>query len=125
MEALWNRLEKWQSNFETKMTREKYFKLCEQLNKEPDEDEIPPELSDFPADVQKAIIIFNKLGDRMYPDVGYLGKDYTQLPLYMDVYEVSNKQMFLEVLLLLDSKIIQKSQAAIKAANDKLRQKKS
>ena len=103
------------------MTSDKYFNLCEQMGKEPVDDEIPPDLDDFPTDVQKAIILYNKLGDRIYPDIGYLGKDYTQLPIYMDVYEVADKKIFLEALLLLDSKTIEKTQAAMKAERDKIK----
>jgi len=57
--------------------------MCEQIGKEPDPEEIPPEVEDFPLDVQKALLLYNKLGDRIYPDIGYLGKDYTQLPIWM------------------------------------------
>lgn len=103
------------------MTREKYFMMCEQMGRDPDPDEIPPEIDDFPDDVQTAMILFNKLGDRVYPDIGYLGKDYTQLPIYMDVYEVKNKKIFLEALLRLDSRIIQKSAAALKSERDKIK----
>lgn len=103
------------------MTREKYYNLCEQMNREPDPDEIPPELDDFPPDVQKAMIVFNKLGDRIFPDIGYLGKDYTQLNTFIDVYEIENKKIFLETLIRLDSKIIQKSAASLKAERDKMK----
>ena len=105
------------------MTADRYFTMCEQLGEEPNPDKIPPEIHDFPPDVQKAIILFNKLGDRIYPDVGYLGKDYTQLPIYMEVYEVEDKRLFLETLLRLDAKIIEKSAAAMKAERDKIRRK--
>jgi len=91
------------------------------MGKEPSQDEIPPDVNDFPADVQKAMILFNKLGDRIFPDIGYLGKDYTQLPIYMDVYEVEDRRLFLETLLRLDSKIIQKSAAALKSERDKIK----
>ena len=94
--------------------------MCEQLEKEPDPDEIPPQIEDFPLDVQTAMILFNKLGDRIYPDIGYLGKDYTQLEIYMRVYEVQNKKIFLETLLRLDSKIIQQSAASLKSQRDKI-----
>jgi hypothetical protein len=96
--------------------------MCEQKGQEPDPNKFPPELSDFPSDVQKAIILYNKLGDRVYPDVGYLGKDYTQLPIYMGVYEVDDKLIFLETLLRLDQKIIERSQQQIKAARDRIKQ---
>ena len=95
--------------------------MCEQMNKEPDEDEMPPEIEDFPFDVQKAMIIYNKLGDRIFPDIGYLGKDYTQLSILMDVYEVTNRKIFLETLLRLDAKVIQKSAATLKQERDKIK----
>lgn len=117
----WKRLETWQNNFDVKMTRERYFAMCEQMGTEPDPDKIPPDLEDFPADVQKAMVLFNKLGDRILPDIGYLGKDYTQLMVYMNVYEVEDRKLFLETLLRLDSKLIEKSQAEMKAARDRLK----
>jgi serine/threonine protein kinase len=61
------------------MTKDKYLDMCDQLNKEPEDHEMPPELTDFPLDVQKAVIVFNKLGDKILADIGYLGKDYTLL----------------------------------------------
>lgn len=106
------------------MTSDKYFDLCEQMGKEPDPDEIPPDIEDFPTDVQKALVVYNKLGDRIMADIGYLGKDYTQLSTFMEVYEVENKRIFLETLLLLDSKTIEKSAAALKAERDKMKKAK-
>lgn len=103
------------------MTTEKYFNLCEQMGKEPDPEEIPPEYDDFPMDVQKALLIYNKLGDRVYPEIGYLGKDYTQLDTYMDIYEIEDKKIFLEALSRIDAKVIEKSAAALKAERDKLK----
>ncbi len=102
------------------MTREKYYLMCEQLNKEPDPNEVPPEIEDFPSDIQKALVVFNKLGDRIFADVGYLGKDYVQLPIYIDTYEVENKKMFLETLLKLDAKLIEKSAKAMKSEREKI-----
>jgi hypothetical protein len=118
---LWTRLERFQNNSEARMTRETYYTMCEQMGKEPDPDEMPPELQDFPPDVQTALVLYNKLGDRIYPDIGYLGKDYTQLPIYMDVYGVENKKIFLETLLLLDSRIIKKSAEALKGERDRIK----
>lgn len=120
-ELLWERLEKWQTNIDTGMTQEKYLETCRQVGDEPNPDRMPPGVHDFPSDVQKAMILFNKLGDRIFPDIGYLGKDYTQLPIYMDVYEVEDRRLFLETLLRLDSKLIQKSAAAMKAERDKIK----
>lgn len=103
------------------MTREKYFAMCEQTGEEPDPDKIPPEIQNFPIDVQKAITIYNKLTDRVLADIGYLGKDYTTLPLYMEAHDVQNKKIFLESIARLDAKVITKSAAAMKAERDKLK----
>ena len=115
-EELWKRLEQWQQNFKNNMTAEKYFTICEQMGQEINPDKIPPDIQDFPSDVQKAMVLFNKLGDRVLPDIGYLGKDYTQLSIYMDVYEVEDRRIFLETLLRLDSELIKKSAEEIKLA---------
>lgn len=121
MEELWTRLERWQANFDAGMTAEKYYMMCDQLGEEPNPDKIPPEISDFPTDVQTAMILYNKLGDRIIADIGYMGKDYTQLPVYMDVYEVEDRKLFLETLLRIDSKVIEKSAAAMKAERDRIK----
>lgn len=99
------------------------MKVCKALGEEPNPDKIPPEVHDFPLEVQKAMMLFNKLGDRIYPDIGYLGKDYVQLPIYMEVYNIQNKELFLETLLRLDTKVIQKSQEALKRERDKINRK--
>lgn len=103
------------------MTRDRYFDMCEQLGKEPDPDEIPPDLQDFPDIVQIAISIFNYLGDRVYPDIGYIGKDYTNLPILMEMYGVEDTELLLEILNYLDGRAIQKSSDQLKKERDKLK----
>jgi hypothetical protein len=105
------------------MTREGYFTMCEQLEKEPDPDEIPPDLEDFPEEVQQAIITFGKLGDRIVADIGYLGKDYTSLPLHMDLLNLDNRSIFVETILRLDERLITKSAESMKRERDKLKRK--
>jgi hypothetical protein len=107
------------------MTRDRYLEMCEQLGKDPDPDEIPPDWDDFPEIVISAISTYNNLGDRIYPEVGYIGKDYTNLPYFLDVYDVEDKEFFLEILSWLDSRAVQKSRDVIKRENDKLKRKSS
>lgn len=114
-------METFQLNFEKGINKETYFNICEQLGDTPNPDKMPPDIEDFPPDVQKAIVVFNKLGDRRYPEIGYVGKDYTSLPIYMEVYEVDNRKIFLETLLRLDSKLIEANNAQLKAEYDKIR----
>lgn len=106
------------------MTQERYFKMCEQLEQEPIEDEIPPDWDDFPPIVHSAMATFNMLGDRVYPEIGYMGKDYTNLPYFIDQYEPDDKEFFLVLLDWLDSRAITSSQEHLKREHDKLKRKK-
>lgn len=118
---MWKRLETWQANFDAKMTKERYFALCQQMGEPIDPEKIPPDIEDFPVDVQKAILIFNKLTDRVLADIGYLGKDYTQVPLFMKAYGVELEKLFLETITRLDAKVIEKSAQMMKAEREKIR----
>ena len=97
--------------------------MCEQLEQEPIENEIPPDWEDFPEVVQHAINTFNQLGDRVFPEIGFVGKDYTNLSHYLEVYDVNDKEFFLEILSWLDSRAIKQSQQQLKREHDKLKRK--
>lgn len=97
--------------------------MQEQLGREPDMDRCPPGHEDFPEIIQIAVNIFYSLGNRIYPDIGYIGKDYTNLPILLDLFDVDNVDLVLETLSRLDSHAISKSQAAIKREHDKLKRK--
>jgi len=105
------------------MSKEKYLEVQDQLGREPEIDRCPPGIEDFPQIVVDAIEIFNYLGDRKYPEIGYVGKDYTSLPILMELYEIDNRELFLSLLLRLDSFVIQKSQEHLKREYDKLKRK--
>ena len=113
------------NNLDAKMTRDRYLEMCEQLGKEPDSERIPPDWNDFPESVQQAINIFGLLGDRVYPDIGYVGKDYTNLPVLIEVYGVEDQELLIEVLDFLDSRAIKKSSEEMKKQLDKLKRKSS
>ena len=93
----------------------------EQLGKEPVESEIPPDFDDLPEIAVQAISAFNMLGDRAYPEIGYVGKDYTNLPHYIDVYGIEDKEYFLQILAWLDARAIKKSSEMMKREYDKLK----
>lgn len=93
------------------------------MGQEPSEEKCPPGYEDFPEPVQQAIEIFNKLGDRVYPDIGYMGKDYTSINLHMKVVGVTNTEIFLETLVRLDSFMIKKSGDQLKKARDTAKKK--
>ena len=105
------------------MTRERYFKMCEQLEKEPDPNEIPPDWEDFPDIAILAMNTFGMLGDRIYPDIGYIGKDFTNLNHYIEIHGIEDKDLFLEILTWLESRAINSSQESLKRERDKLKRK--
>tara|TARA_Y100000401_G_C8325175_1_gene227757 strand:- start:1876 stop:2205 length:330 start_codon:yes stop_codon:yes gene_type:complete len=107
------------------MTQERYLEMMEQLGREPVEEEIPPGWQDLPDTVIDAISCFNALGDRVYPDIGYMGKDYTNLKYWMELHEPANKELYLEVLGWLDSRAIKKSSEQMKREMEKLKRKSS
>ena len=106
------------------MTRERYFKMCEQMGQEPNPEEIPPDMEDFPEIAVLALNTFSSLGDRVYPDIGYMGKDFTTLPYYIEMYGVEDKELFLEILTYLESIAVKQSQETLKRERDKLKRKK-
>lgn len=103
------------------MTRDGYLTMCEQRGEEPNPDKIPPDIEDFPPEIQQGIALFNQLGDRIYPEVGYVGKDYSALDAYFEAYEIEDKVLFIELLTRLDQKLIENSQKEMKAQRDKIK----
>ena len=99
--------------------------MQEQMGLPIEADKVPPDRDDFPEIVVDAVNTFNQLGDRAYPDIGYMGKDYTNLNLFIDLYEVSDKEFFIHVLTWLDSRAIKKSQELLKREHEKLKRKSS
>ena len=57
-ELLWERFDKWQKNSTVGMTKERYLEMEEQLGREPDPDNCPPGIEDFPESVYEC-----------YPDI--------------------------------------------------------
>lgn len=123
-EAL-KRLEKLYQNSESGMTRVRYLEMMEQLGQEPVPEEIPPDFEDLPDIIINAVNTYNMMGDRVYPEIGYIGKDYTNLNHYLELYEVEDKEYFLEILSWLDSRAIKKSSENLKKEYDKLKRKSS
>jgi hypothetical protein len=99
--------------------------MCEQLGKEPLDTEIPPDWEDFPDIVIQALNTFNMMGDRVVADIGYLGKDYTNLPIFMEVWGVEDKELFLDILHFLETRAVKQSQEVMKRERDKLKRKTS
>jgi len=70
-----------------------YLDICEQKGIEPDPNEMPPTMGDYPLEVQVAFLLHDLLPDRWEGMSGsYLGKDYSSLGLLLDTWEVEDKQ---------------------------------
>lgn len=106
------------------MTRERYLEMCEQMGREPKEEEIPLDYMDLPPLAIYAINTFNMLGDRLAADIGFLGKDYTNLPYWIDIYGIEDTELFLDLLNFLETRAIKQSQESLKREREKLKRKK-
>ena len=97
--------------------------MCEQTGEEIDWEKCPPDLEDFPESVYTALNIFNSLGNRIFPDIGYIGKDYTNLDLLYNFYYIEEyeKDWIFELLLFLDGRTIEASQKSLKREIDKIK----
>ena len=107
------------------MTKDRYLTMCEQLGTEPNPKDMPPDIEDLPELMQYAVKTFNSLGDRVVGDVGFVGKDYTNLDLYIKIYDIRDTEFFLDVLSWLDSRAVKKSSEMMKKEMDKLKRKSS
>ena len=107
------------------MTKDQYLEMMEQIGEEPDWEKCPPDWEDFPALTIDAVNIFYSLGDRIYPDIGYIGKDFTNFDFLLKNYKIEehNKEYILDTVLFLDSRAIEQSQKKLKAEYDKMKRR--
>jgi len=109
------------------MSKDQYLRMVEQTGEEIDWDRCPPEAEDFPESTITALNIFYSLGDRIFPDVGYIGKDYSNLKLLFDLYYIKHQSeidWITELLLWLEAHTIKKSQENLKQEMERLKRKK-
>jgi len=100
--------------------------MVEQTGEEIDWDKCPPDQEDFPDSIITALNIFYTLGDRVYPDVGFVGKDYTNLNFLYEYYNIkhtSEKEWIWELIHVMETEAIKESQRQIKASLDKIKRK--
>ena len=100
--------------------------MCEQTGEEIDWDKCPPESEDFPESTLTALNIFHTLGDRIGSDVGYIGKDFTNLDFILNDYfitEKNEKEWIYEQILFLERRAIEDSRKRMKAEYDKIKKK--
>ena len=107
------------------MNKDQYLRMVEQTGEEINWEKCPPDWEDFPDSVVRAINIYHSLGDRVYPDIGFVGKDYTNLPLLYESYliEKHEKEWLFELILFLDGYNIKESQKRIKSEIDRIKRK--
>ena len=107
------------------MSKDQYLEMMEQMGEEPDWEKCPPDWEDFPELTVTSMNIFYSMGDRIYPDIGYIGKDYTNFDFLLEHYGIENhqKEYVLETLLFLDSRAIEASQKKLKAEYDRMKRK--
>ena len=104
------------------MSKEAYYEMCEALGSEPIEEEIPVEVSDFPAEVQVAIMLYNKLRDEWdYMGGNYIGKSLVGLRDILDMFEIpkEDRKLFLSWISIIDitrSKVYSETRASSKVS---------
>jgi hypothetical protein len=76
------------------MTKDSYFEMCELMNTEPVESDIPVDFSDFPQELQQCFEIYNILQDNWDTMNGvYLGKNWTGIKEMLEMYQVNKDEM--------------------------------
>jgi|TARA_R110002096_G_scaffold35077_1_gene99563 hypothetical protein len=107
------------------MDVDKYLRICYELGEEPDPAKMPPDLSDFPEEVQVAFFVSGFLPDRWDGASGsYLGKDYSILEYLFSLYKVDDPVITLYYIKLYDN-IVQQDRAERAEKRRKRAEKKS
>lgn len=76
--------------------------MCDQMNIEPNPEEIPIDYSDLDIEGQKVLRIFNLLPDKVEGMGGtWLGKDFAGLGTFLDIYEIEDRVHFMDMLSIL------------------------
>ena len=70
------------------MTKDQYLRMCEQTGEEINWEKCPPDWEDVPDIIIDTINIFNCMGDRVYPDIGYIGKDFTNFEFLIKHFKI-------------------------------------
>ena len=96
----------------------------EQRGQDVDPDKIPIEYADLPYDAQIAYNIYSRLGNRVESNIGFVGKDYTNLPLYLSIYDIYDVEFLMDLLLMLEVYFIEENAKEMKKMMDKYSKKK-
>jgi hypothetical protein len=73
------------------MSVDQYLNLKEQMGEDPDLDEMPTEISDYPLEVQESFLLHTFLPDRWDGASGtYMGKDWSALESLLRILKISD-----------------------------------
>lgn len=83
------------------MTKQAYFEMCEMMNSEPVESEVPVEFEDFPLEVQQAFNAYRMLRDEWDTMNGtYLGKSLIGVKDVLEATEIEQSEQKFIVMLI-------------------------
>jgi len=108
------------------MTKDQYLEMMEQQGEDPDWDKCPPDWEDFPPIIVLGLNVYNSLGSRLYPDIGLVGKDYTNYNFILEHFGVDNyqKDFVFQIVQMMEHRDIEASQRKLKAEYDKIKRGK-
>ena len=95
--------------------------MCEQTGQEIDWEKCPEDWEDFPDCVLDAVNIFHSLGNRVYGDVGFVGKDYTNFDFLLKQFKVIEhlKDYIFELVIFMENRQVEITQRKLKAEYSK------
>lgn len=86
------------------MSKEQYLLMCEEMGWEPKDEEMPIDAESLSYNSQVALRLFNILPDRVEGMAGtWLGKEFSCLETFMNIYEVEDRQEVLELIIQIQS----------------------
>ena len=101
-------LERYVKEQDSAIDVEKYLRICEQLNQEPDPQKMPLATEDFPTEVQVAFFIFSFLEDNWEGTSGaYLGKRWGNVEYLLNLHEIQNQKETLYIMKMYEGIIVE------------------
>ena len=93
------------------------------MGEEPDWEKCPEDWEDFPEIVILGINVYNTLGSRIFPDVGYIGKEFTNYDLVLKHLGVQKHQedFVFEIVQFMEQRDVEISQKKLKAEYDRVK----
>lgn len=105
-EEIDQQLKSYFQNQKVGMTKDRYFEMCEALNSQPVESQIPVEFEDLVQELQEVMVIYNHLQDCWdYMGGNYIGKNFSYIDTVFRIFEVPKnlEKFYFEYLLKVDN----------------------